>query len=243
VEDLASVLNVRYDIVNGSASVAGNAINFAHSMSAEKVSKGTFSYQPTACEAVARYITVTSSTTARVDIYHENTKVGEYLLPVNITEKPHTPDFPGRIVWGGAVDSYNSVPNGVYEWHGCYLMFLVENNGVYTVHTRNINATSGWSSNQISSSLAATCSNSTPLAYVGPNGEDAIGYLKSYDQGSWHKIVYYNADGSADKIIQEICKTIKGNNGNECRNPLRGVWSNGKITVDGKTYTITGSQN
>jgi hypothetical protein len=25
--------------------------------------------------------------------------------------------------------------------------------------------------------------------------------------------------------------------------PLRGIWSNGKITVDGHTYTVTGSQN
>jgi hypothetical protein len=248
VDDLNSVLGRHTVNSNGSVTVAGYnfTVSFVNRVCDDIMYNGK-NYKAYAPICKAKVVAITINQNSLVVEFqgdHDgDNSVIKATLPLTVTEKPHDPDFNGRIVWGGAVDSYNSVPNGVYEWHGCYLMFLVENNGVYTVNTRNINATSGWATYQISSNLAATASNDTPLAYVGPNGEDAIGYLKSYDQGSWHKIVYYNADGSADKIIQEICKTIKGNNGNECRNPLRGVWSNGKITVDGKTYTITGSQN
>jgi hypothetical protein len=242
VNSLASVLNVRHDIVNGSATIEGNTINFTHSMSAEKVSKGTFSYQPSACEAVAKYITVISATQARVDIYHDNTKVGEATIPVNITEKPHTPDFPGRIVWGGATDSYVDGAN-VATWEGCYMHFIVENNGAYKVYSRKV-GTDGWTSTDVSSAYATSISNSKAAAFIGNTAAGySLGSCQWQDQGSWYKIVYFDYNGGVARVISEISKTIGGESSNNCRMPLRGTWANGKITVDGKTYTITGSEN
>jgi len=242
VNSLASVLNVRHDIVSGSATIDGNTINFAHSMSAEKVSKGTFSYQPSACEAVAKYITVISATQARVDIYEGSNKVGEYTIPVNITEN-HNPDFPGRIVWGGATDSYVDGAN-VATWEGTYMHFIVENNGTYKVYSRKVGSTGAWRESSVSAAYATSISNSKPAAFIGNTVAGySLGSCQWQDQGSWYKIVYFDYNGGVARVISEISKTIGGESSNNCRMPLRGTWSNGKITVDGTTYVVTGSQD
>lgn len=241
VESLSSVLNVREDIVNGSASIDGNVINFVHSMSAEKVSKGAFSYQPAACEAVAKYITVISATQARVDIYHDNTKIGEYILPVNITEEPQGETIDGKIIAGWATDSYETSSDFHYNWHASTFHILVLKNGSYTVYSRDVNATSGWKTTSVSSSLAT---NGKALAYVGASGEAAIGYIdQSVSQGSWYKIVYRDANGNLDKVLSDTEHTMHKNDNLFQRNPVRGTWSNGVITADGHTLKVTGTQN
>jgi hypothetical protein len=245
VESLSSVLNVREDIVNGSANIAGNIINFAHSMSAEKVSKGNFSYQPSACEAVARYITVTSSTTARVDIYHDNTKVGEATIPVNITEKPGTPDYPGQTVWCGVVDAYVDGSN-VATWESAQLIAIAVNNGEYRLYHRNVNSNSWGNPNGVvvSAAYANSISNNRPAAMIGNTADSYThGSCQWQDQGSWSKIVYFDANGGVARVISEISKTIGGESSNNCRKPLRGTWSNGKVVADGVTYVVKGSQD
>jgi hypothetical protein len=103
VENLNSIIGVREEIVDGSVNIGLTTINFSHTMHAESVSKGTFSYKPTPCEAVARYITVVNDKTAIVEIYHDGTKVGEYELPINITE---IIIIPGKIKGGNRSDAY-----------------------------------------------------------------------------------------------------------------------------------------
>lgn len=246
VESLSSVLNVREDIVNGSASVAGNVINFAHSMSAEKVSKGTFSYQPSVCEAVAKYITVTSSTTARVDIYHDNTKVGEYLLPVNITEKekPHDPDFVGKIIYGWATDSYANGDRGVAARVGTDFHFVVEHNGSYTIYSREVEeTTAAWTTTPMSADEIDRISTSKPLAWTGTTPRSKMGYIEqcvAHSSGNGYVIDYYTlATGTRSRVIGMSGATFT----DEYRYPVQGTWTNGKITVDGKVYTFTGSED
>lgn len=241
VDNIANVLNVRYDIVNGAAAnVAGNTINFAHSMSAEKVSKGDFSYQPTPCEAVAKYITVISATQARVDIYHENTKVGEVVIPVNITEK-HNPDFEGQIVYGWATDSYTDGGNGVASREGTYFHFVVLNDGAYTVYSRKVGQ-NAWKASSITSSEVAKLSKSKPLAWT---GKSVSGYRMGqitaavkHSSGKGYIIEYSLLNGNVDRRVGMSGATFT----DEYRDPIRGTWTSGKITVDGVTYTIIGSK-
>lgn len=241
VSNLANVLNVRYEVVNGStATIENNTINFSHSMSAEKVSKGTFSYQPSACEAVAKYITVTSSTTARVDIYHDNTKVGEVVIPVNITEK-HNPDFQGEIVYGWATDSYTDGSNGVASREGTYFHFVVVNNGAYTVYSRKVGQ-NAWKASSITSAEVNKLSKSKPLAWT---GKTVSGYRMGqitaavkHSSGKGYIIEYSLLNGSVDRRVGMSGATFT----DEYRDPIRGTWTNGTIVVDGVTYKVTASK-
>jgi hypothetical protein len=161
-------------------------------------------------------------------------------MPLTVTENK-AEKLPGKIVAGWATDSYESSTDFHYYWHSCTFHVLVLNNGVYTVYSRDINATSGWRETSISSTFAT---NGMPLAYVGDNGEEEIGYIEKHvSQGTWYKIVYREADGSLDKALSEAEHAFHKDDDMFQRNPVRGTWSNGKISADGHTLYVIGSED
>lgn len=243
VESLSSVLNVREDIVNGSANIAGNVINFAHSMSAEKVSKGAFSYQPSACEAVARYITVTSATTARVDIYHENKKVGDYILPVNITEKQKPADVDVEILRISITDSYQ---NQHAAQEGTYLHIFGKKNGSYVVLSQRVGDTAFQSSTLSNADGNAILASGRAIAYVFNGSSYQIGTVTSEDgkADKGYYLRYYVADGRLAYSLGSGTATEALKDG--FRDAIRGTVSKANsdgswsVTADGKTYTFVG---
>jgi hypothetical protein len=189
---------------------------------------------------VAKTLTPISATQGRVDLYHGTAKVGSFIVPISLTEK-QAEKVPGKIVAGWATDSYESSTNFHYNWHSSTFHIVVLKDGAYTVYSRDVNATSGWRTTSITSTLAT---NGMPLAYVGDNGEAEIGYIeKNVSQGSWCKIVYRKADGSLDKALSETEKAFHKEDDMFQRNPVRGQWSNGKISADGHTLYVTGTED
>lgn len=52
-------------------------------------------------------------------------------------------------------------------------------------------------------------------------------------------IQYYNSNGKLDRTVGQSGAAI----GSNYRYPIRGTWSEDKITVEGTEFYITGSQN
>jgi hypothetical protein len=238
------VIGHTYNFNNGSTSVEGKnvTVSFSSSSISDVMFEGqNYKNEAPKCSVEVKTITFNSKTQATVTFNGEGETVTA-LISVNLTEPTHDPDFPGRIVWGGATDSYVDGQN-VATWEGCYLHFIVENAGAYKVYSRKV-GTNGWSSTDVSAAYVATITNSRAVAYIGNTADGySLGSCQWQDQGSWTKIVYFDYNGGVARVISEISKTIGGESSNNCRMPLRGTWANGKITVDGTTYTVTGSED
>jgi hypothetical protein len=162
-------------------------------------------------------------------------------LPLTVTEK-EAEKVPGKIVAGWATDSYESSTNFHYNWHSSTFHIVVLKDGAYTVYSRDVNATNGWRTTSITSTLATS---GKALAYVGTNGEEAVGYIDvaAAQSGDWYKIVYNKADGSLDKFLSSTEKAFHKDDNNFQRNPVRGIWSNGKISADGHTLYVIGTED
>jgi hypothetical protein len=197
---------------------------------------------------------VISKSQVRVDMVREGaTETVSFNLPVTITEKekPHDPDFEGKIVFGYATDSYVDGTN-MATWEGCYLHFGVLYNGTYKVYSRKVGTNDAWRETSVSADYVSNVSDSKPAAFIGNTAGDGyyLGYTKWWDQGSWCKIAYFTLgrETNPERYLSSFNSTIKGENPNSYRMPLRGKWSKNKITVqvtdtETVTYTITGSED
>jgi hypothetical protein len=236
------VIGHTYNFINGSTTVEGKnvTVTFSSRSISDIMFEGqNYKNEAPQCSATVKSITFNSKTQATVTFEGEGETITA-LVPVNLIE---TEVITGKIVAGWATDSYETTSNFHYSWHACTFQILVLNNGIYTVYSRDVNSTSGWRKTEIASSLAT---NGKPLAYVGTNGEAAIGYINVVaDQGSWCKIVYCNADGSNDKVLSDTEHTFHSNSNDDLfmRNPVRATWNNGKLEADGHVLYVTGSQN
>jgi hypothetical protein len=255
VENIDSYMNVPVAIVNGVATLAGSSMSLSHSMKADKVTKGNFSYQPDPCEAVAKYLTPISASQGRIDLYHGTDKVGSFIVPISLTKKPIEPyTFDGKVCYAwvtmSVVDGSSVAVIDAY-----YLHVLVLNNGVYTVYARKYADAAGnvvydsnaaWDSIELTAEQAARVSANHPLAFTGKTPKAKWGYIdmdKTYKidgSNNNYGITYMNLlTGAVSRKVGMSGSTIDS----AYPYPVLGTWSNGKIDINGNVLYINGSQN
>ena len=143
----------------------------------------------------------------------------------------------GKIICGYATDSYVAGSQGVSVREGTYIHILALYNGVYTIYSKKVGADAWGLETVVSSADTAK----RPFAFIN-NALNKVGYIsvaEEYESGSY-LINYSDFNGTLYKAIGKTSVTISGQPN---RNPVRGTWSNGSITVDGQTFFISGTQN
>ena len=236
VESKSEIVGKTYNFNNGTTVIAGKTVNVAFSN--RKVSDVMFEgvnykSEAPACVATVRSITINDGS-ARITFDGEGETVTA-VVPCTVTET-EKPSIPGKIICGFATDSYHVGSQGVSVREGTYIHILAEYNGVYTIYSKRAGADEWGKKTVVSADAAAK----RPFAFI-TDAMDTVGYIstaKEYEAGSY-VIVYNDFSGNVYRTIGKTSSTISGQPN---RNPIRGTWSNGKITVDGQTYTIVGSQ-
>lgn len=233
IESLNSVIGVREEIVNGQATIGLSTVKFNHTMSAEKVTKDNFSYQPTPCEAVARYITVVSENTAVVEIFHDNDKIGEYELPIHLTE---IIVIPGRIIRGNRSDAYADQVSARETWD----FILASVNGRNTVYSKKENEKTFNNSEEIANFGAMTASDPFAYWYDASAGRH-LGTLTAIKMDKNSKEAYFIQYLDFNKQVMYTLGTAEDALNNNYRNPERAtlerVVKNGKVLwTDGQVF-------
>ena len=237
VESKSEIVGKTYNFNNGTTVIAGKTVNVAFSN--RKVSDVMFegvNYKNEAPACAAEVKTIRINDGSAIISFEEDGEVITAIVPCTVTET-EKPSIPGKIICGFATDSYHVGSQGVSVREGTYIHILAEYNGVYTIYSKRAGADEWGKKTVVSADAAAK----RPFAFI-TDAMDTVGYIstaKEYESGSY-VIVYNDFSGNVYRTIGKTSSTISGQPN---RNPVRGTWSNGKITVDGQTYTIVGSQN
>ena len=231
----SEIVGKTYNFNNGVTTIAGKTVtvSFVNREVSNIIFEGSnYKNEAPVCEAVVRSIKINDGS-AIITFDGEGETITAQ-VPCTITE---TAPIKGKIVYGVATDSYVAGSQGVNVRQGTYMHILALYNGVYTVYSKQVGAAQWEQQITVSAADAAK----RPFAYIN-NELDKLGYIsvaQEYEKGSY-TITYSDFEGNLYKAIGKTTSTISGQPN---RNPIRGIWSNGSITVDGQTFFISGTQN
>ena len=231
----SEIVGKTYNFNNGTTVIAGKTVNvtFVNREVSNIMFNGqNYKSEAPACVATVRSITINDGS-ARIVFDGEGETVTA-VVPCTITE---TDSIKGKIICGYATDSYVAGSQGVSVREGTYIHILALYNGVYTIYSKKVGADAWGMETVVSSADIAK----RPFAFIN-NALNKVGYIsvaEEYESGSY-LINYSDFNGTLYKAIGKTSVTISGQPN---RNPVRGTWSNGSITVDGQTFFISGTQN
>ena len=231
----SEIVGKTYNFNNGTTVIAGKTVNvtFVNREVSNIMFNGkNYKSEASACVATVRSITINDGS-ARITFDGEGETVTA-IIPCTITE---TDSIKGKIICGYATDSYVAGSQGVSVREGTYIHILALYNGVYTIYSKKVGADAWGLETVVSSADTAK----RPFAFIN-NALNKVGYIsvaEEYESGSY-LINYSDFNGTLYKAIGKTSVTISGQPN---RNPVRGTWSNGSITVDGQTFFISGTQN
>ena len=231
----SEIVGKTYNFNNGTTVIAGKTVNVtfvSREVSNIMFNGQNYKNEASACVATVRSITINDGS-ARITFDGEGETVTA-IIPCTITE---TDSIKGKIICGYATDSYVAGSQGVSVREGTYIHILALYNGVYTIYSKKVGADNWGLETVVSSADTAK----RPFAFIN-NALNKVGYIsvaEEYESGSY-LINYSDFNGTLYKAIGKTSVTISGQPN---RNPVRGTWSNGSITVDGQTFFISGTQN
>ena len=231
----SEIVGKTYNFNNGTTVIAGKTVNVTFvSREVSNIMFGGTNYksEAPACVATVRSITINDGS-ARI-VFNGEGETVTAVVPCTITE---TDSIKGKIICGYATDSYVAGSQGVSVREGTYIHILALYNGVYTIYSKKVGADAWGMETVVSSADTAK----RPFAFIN-NALNKVGYIsvaEEYESGSY-LINYSDFNGTLYKAIGKTSVTISGQPN---RNPVRGTWSNGSITVDGQTFYISGTQN
>ena len=231
----SEIVGKTYNFNNGTTVIAGKTVNVTFvSREVSNIMFGGTNYksEAPACVATVRSITINDGS-ARI-VFNGEGETVTAVVPCTITE---TDSIKGKIICGYATDSYVAGSQGVSVREGTYIHILALYNGVYTIYSKKVGADAWGMETVVSSADTAK----RPFAFIN-NALNKVGYIsvaEEYESGSY-LINYSDFNGTLYKAIGKTSVTISGQPN---RNPVRGTWSNGSITVDGQTFFISGTQN
>ena len=186
------------------------------------------------CEVEVKTIRFISAEKAEITFVHENESVtAEVSVDVKAAETVQ-----GRIVNMWVTDSYDEIRTYV----STDLHILVENNGSYTVYSRNVNS-SNWTMTSLTAAEAqSVMSSGRAMAWAMPGAIGTVSYIQSSKSQTGYVITYYYANGSAAKIMGDAEAAL---NGKAFENPVKAtgkesgdVWT---INYNGSVYTFAGT--
>lgn len=231
----SEIVGKTYNFNNGTTVIAGKTVNvtFVNREVSNIMFNGqNYKSEAPSCVATVRSITINDGS-ARIVFDGE----GETITAVVLCTITETDSIKGKIICGYATDSYVAGSQGVSVREGTYIHILALYNGVYTIYSKKVGADTWGLETVVSSADTAK----RPFAFIN-NALNKVGYIsvaEEYESGSY-LINYSDFNGTLYKAIGKTSVTISGQPN---RNPVRGTWSNGSITVDGQTFHISGTQN